>query len=62
MILITPSGFEIRDEGVTQDQAFVLDFVGSGVSAAVVNGLATITVSSGGLSEAEIYARITLGL
>lgn len=38
----------IRDEGTLQGPAKILDFVGAGVAATVVGGIATITIGGGG--------------
>lgn len=48
-VIGNPTNLVIRDEGtVVQENVRDIDFVGSGVSAAVVNGRTTVTISGGG--------------
>lgn len=46
-------GVLIEDQGVSQGPAIILDFVGAGVTAAVLNGIATITIP-GGLAGIDV--------
>jgi predicted ThiF/HesA family dinucleotide-utilizing enzyme len=48
MPIIKGTTVEVRDEGATQGRVHKLDFVGSGVSAAVVGDVATVTIAGGG--------------
>lgn len=41
-------GVAVEDEGAAQGDAFMLDFVGAGVTASVAGGVATVTIPGGG--------------
>lgn len=51
MPLIPANNVEIKDEGTSQGRVRTVDFVGSGVSAAVSGSIATITISGGAGSD-----------
>ena len=51
----------IRDEGTDQGVAPIIDFVGSGVTAAVASGVATVTIS-GGSGSGDTYTDFTQDL
>ena len=50
-----PATIEIEDEGVSEGEAGTINFVGSGVTASVAGGVATVTVSTGGGGLTQAY-------
>lgn len=48
MGVVNPTFCEIRDEGASQGVARILDFTGTGVTASISGGVATINVPGGG--------------
>lgn len=58
-IIITPPSIQINDEGVSQGQAAVVNYVGAGVTATVTGNTATVTIagaSSTGINYAKAKA------
>lgn len=41
------AGVSVKDEGAVKGDATTIDFVGAGVSASVLTGVATVTVTGG---------------
>jgi hypothetical protein len=56
MTVLNPRPPAIQDEGLAQGFAYTLNFVGAGVVATVVAGVATITIAGGGGGAATIAA------
>ena len=61
-MIIKAKTIEVRDEGAVQGNARAVDFVGSGVSAAVAGGVATITVSAGSTPTGTGFRHVTAGV